>query len=49
MENIGYQPDITDIGTPTEDGNIIMKPARPSLISPEEIFTPLESVDISTT
>ena len=44
MENIGYQPDITDIGIPTEDGNVIMKPARTQqqLISPEEIFTPFE-------
>lgn len=46
MENIGYQPDITDIGIPTEDGNVIMKPARSSLISPEEIFTPQENVSV---
>ena len=47
MENIGYQPDITEIGIPTEDGNVIMNPTRPiqqQLISPEEIFTPPEQV-----
>lgn len=50
MENIGYQPDITDIGIPTEDGNVIMKPARTQqqLISPEEIFTPQETNPIET-
>ena len=44
MENIGYLPDITGIGIPTKDGNIIMNPAR-SLSEGTQVGMQINQID----